>query len=158
MSFLTSEVNGALVSATLDPVFSGRLGNYGVTKELHDQVWDHVKQEHLGVLLCARQFVNPNEVTLRQGQITVAIGHLNSLREDLEYRTASIWAAEDIDVNDDKWCSLHFWKDMTTMHGPEPAGASLANMDTECYQSVSDTVCQLISQKCGTSGTERKVC
>jgi len=158
MSFLTSEVNGALVSAALNPVFSGLLSNYGVTNKLCDQVWELIAQEHLNALLRARQFANPKETTLRQGQITVATGHLNSLREDLASRTESIWAAGDIDVNDDKWCPLRFWKDMTTMRGPGTAGASLANMDTECYRSVADTVRQMISRKCGTSGTERKVC
>ena len=66
--------------------------------------------------------------------------------------------AGDVDVFDESMSPLCFWKETTTLRDPGTPGAAASNLDTECYRSFADTARQLISRKCGTSGTKRKIC
>lgn len=147
---LNGQASNMWAAAALDPRF-GDLTAFGVSKEVQDTVWEQICYEHINFKTTrARLSKNDESYVLPSGQVTVAKGHLETLREEMAFVSKPFvqkllsGAAKVDDIDPLMW-----WK--------EQAAKGQTDDNFGQYAAIAPTACLLLSAPGNTATSERGV-
>ncbi len=147
---MNTEASNMWAAALLDPRFAD-LSFFGVSARVQDEVWDLIEDEHLNFKTTRARVAKKDELySLPEGQVTVAKGHLQTLRAEmpgiarpfLTKLMAGQAKLGDLDP-------LSFWK--------EHAEKGQRDDNFGQYAAVAQTACLLLSAPGNTATSERGV-